>query len=178
MAFTNIRHVELDIAAHIRLTDDAILHLVSTCPFLEHLSINETTGWNRPEIVNGYITLDGLRQLLTKCPLLNHIGLVVHATNTITEAAAQSLLDSRSSFRGTFYINVMDSIIDSELSIPAIATFLAYIICRCDELILKAWGTFNCQLYPKTTVTVNRARWNNVANALDELIGYQEGAGN
>lgn len=66
MAFSNLRHMEIDLEWKVKLTSSELLVLASAWLHLEHFFINEEWGWKTP---NG-ITPDGLLHLLQACPSL------------------------------------------------------------------------------------------------------------
>ncbi|KAF8128360.1 hypothetical protein EV363DRAFT_1400550 [Boletus edulis] len=126
-AFTNLRHLHLDIEWNVELTDSELLTAVSVWPHLEKICINVQWGWN----TLGGITPNGLVQLLQTCPSLTSFSLVVDTRGYTAIPPGFKLTSSSLQF-----INVLDSFIEEE-SVPAVTAFFADTI-RAGNLY--AWG--------------------------------------
>ena len=133
LQFSNLRRLCLNIEWNVGLTDDGVLELVSKCPRLEDLRINEHWGWNS----RGGITPGGLVQLLQTRQSLRRLALLIDTRGytEIRESLASLGLTSP-----TFStLNVLSSIIEAEL-VPAIATLLSDIAaCTTNYLFFSAW---------------------------------------
>ncbi|KAF8452840.1 hypothetical protein L210DRAFT_3755795 [Boletus edulis BED1] len=132
MTFTNLRHINFNVACKVDLTDSELLTLASAWPRLEVLDINRGWGWN----TQGGITPNGLLQLLQTCPSLRWIALVIDTRGYTT--IPPSLPSLGLSMPRTLCIHALDSYIEAE-SVPAISAFLAGLIMPSSHFSLCAW---------------------------------------
>jgi len=176
MAFGNLRHLGLQVAAHVALTDSGLLELATAWPQLEHLAINYESGWNIPNRVIGGITPDGVLQLLLKCPLLNYIALAIDTRGYTTAGEALDRLPTtnfRSSLRTMFRIDVLDSIIEDE-SISAMVNWLVGIVCPYLRFNFRAWQLCSRDLYRNSVRSASEDRWKEVYHAANTILGRSE----
>jgi hypothetical protein len=159
IAFSNLRRLDLDIEWLVGLRNSELLVLASAWPQLENLLINKVWGWNRNR--GGGITPDGLLQLLQTCRSLSQIALAID-TQGYTELPPRGSSASLGlTLPPTFYIDVLDSIIEVE-SVPAVTAFFAG-IAPC------AW---NCQLASESPdVEEYTNRWIDVFRRANEAVG-------
>ncbi|KAF8123021.1 hypothetical protein EV363DRAFT_1229779 [Boletus edulis] len=139
MAFTNLRHIHLDIEWTVDLTDSELLTAVSVWPHLEKLCINVQWGWN----TLGGITPNGLVQLVQTCPSLTSFSLAVDTHGYTTIFPGCKLTSSSLQF-----INVLDSFIEEE-SVLAVTAFFADTI-RASKLY--AWAGRGMRSLPNQVV--------------------------
>ena len=157
MAFSNLRRLNFDIEWLVGLKDNELLVLASAWPQLESLYINKGWGWNWSR--GGGITPDGLLQLLHTCRSLSQIALAIDTqgyTNLPPHGSSASL---GLTLPPTFYIDVLDSIIEAE-SMPAITAFFAG-IAPC------AW---NCWLASESSDEEYTNRWIDVFGRANEAV--------
>lgn len=173
MAFSNLRYLDLHVAGHVALADDGLLELASAWPQLEHLAINNQSGWNSEETVFGGITPDGLVQLLQTCPLLYYIALVIDTRGyTIASDSALDRLPTtnlRSCLPTIFCIDVLDSMIE-ENSILAMAIWLADVVCPYTRFKFNYWDTCNYRLHSNSGGTACEY-WEEVYRAASAILG-------
>ncbi|KAF8415819.1 hypothetical protein L210DRAFT_3767970 [Boletus edulis BED1] len=162
VAFSNLRCIKLNIAWKVGLTDSDLLALASTWPYIEHLAINADFGWNTP----GGITPNGLLQLLQTCRSLSRISLAIDTQGYTEMPASGSLANPGLTLPPTFYINVLDSVIEAD-SVPAVAAFLAG-IAPCWYFYFSAWDGFEMARPPNWDVY--KDRWNDVYRLANEAI--------
>ncbi|KAF8123023.1 hypothetical protein EV363DRAFT_1455953 [Boletus edulis] len=166
MAFTNLRHIHLDIEWNVDLTDSELLTAVSVWPHLEKLCINVQWGWN----TLGGITPNGLVQLLQTCPSLTSLSLAIDTRGYTAIPPGVKLTSS--SFES---INVLDSFIEEE-SVPAVIAFFADII-RANKLYacaaIEAAAEFTDQTFDYIVVGEGFGR---LCEHSD--IGVRQGGGN
>ena len=132
MAFSSLRHIDLDVGCNVGLRDKDQLTLASAWPHLEKLSINPTFGWG----TLGGITPDGFLQLLQMRPSLKSVSLAFDVQGYTEFYQPQG--DLGFTIRSLLVIDVLDSPIELK-SVSAMASFFARI--PCFKLILRAWET-------------------------------------
>jgi hypothetical protein len=143
MAFSNLRHIELNIECNVGLTDSQALTLASAWLKLEYFLINMDWGWNSL----GGITPGGLVQLLQTCRSLSRIALALDTRGYTESRPSQSL---GLTLPPELSINVVDSIIEAE-SVPAVATFFSGIAtCVESEFFFCAWDGRSMVMLPDT----------------------------
>ena len=161
MAFTSLRHVDLNIGWGVGLTDNELLALASAWPYLQDLAINQEWGWN----TRSGITLRGLVQLLQICRSLSHVSLVL---NTRGYSDLYHSLDSPElTLPCALFIDVLDSVIEEE-SVPAIGAFFAGIAQYCTGFILISWGAVAVVGPPD--VEEYRHRWDAVCEQAEAAV--------
>ena len=165
MAFSHLRHLQLDINWSVGLTDSDLLTLTSAWPHLTHLVINDYWGWSTP----GGITPNGLAQLLWACPLLHTVALAID-TRGFTELPL-SLTDVGSTLGPRFlHINVFCSVIEA-VSVPAVVGFFAGFGARA----LVAFKVWRFEDADAALLEVYKVRWSyvnsQVKGVLDFILG-------
>lgn len=154
MAFSNLRCIKLNIEWNVGLTDTELLALVSAWPHLEHLVINAYSGWS----TLGGITPNGLLQLLHTCRSLRWIAVAIDTRGYTALPPNESQASLRLTLPPTFYINVLDSVIEAD-SVTAIAAFFAG-IAPCSNFSFSAWG--GGKMVKPLGWEVSKDRWDNV----------------
>ncbi|KAF8126759.1 hypothetical protein EV363DRAFT_1401570 [Boletus edulis] len=152
MTFTNIRHINFNVACQVDLTDGELLTLASAWPRLDVLDINRGWGWN----TQGGITPNGLLQLLQTCPSLHWIALVIDTRGYTT--IPPSLPSLGLSTLHSFCLHALDSYIEAE-SVPAIAAFLAGLM-PSSHFHLSAWERQGMAWLPNRDVC--KALWDDL----------------
>ena len=170
MAFSNLRHMELDIECNVHLTDSHVLMLASAWPKLNKLLINEAFGWNTTD----GITPGGLVRLLQTCPSLHSIALRLDRRGYTEVPASLGLTFPFKTF--FIVINVLDSVIEVE-SVPALATFFCYLRAACSSskshFGLYAWDDDDTAMMKLPNATVYAERWWDVRHKVYD--GYRWG---
>ena len=153
MALGNLRHLILNLRWNVCLTDSDLLTLASAWPYLEQLFINDDWGWQ----TSGGITPDGLVCLLQTCPSIGQLALAIDTRNYTNIPPARSPASLGLALPPSFFINVVDSVIDAA-SVPAIAAFFANIV-PSTNFTLGAWGRRLNKVYADHWIDVSfRAR--------------------
>lgn len=163
MVFDQLRCLDINIASVVKLTDDDLLELASTCTHLECLLINKEWGW---QTTDG-ITPDGLLQLLQKLGSLRHVCLVMDSRDykDISPAFQQAQIAGAIP-RIPLFMNLVDSLVHPR-SLKALSDFFAGVMQQQNAISSSCYwsGSAMADSDPWTS-TVSKALWEIVfANA-------------
>ena len=162
MAFSDLRHIELNIECNVGLTDTQLLTLASTWPKLERFLINVDWGWGSL----GGITPGGLVRLLETCRSLREVALVLDTRGYTESRPSQSL---GLTLPPEFLINLVDSVIEAE-SVPAVAAFFSDIAtCVESDFLFCAWTGASMITLPNSEEYMER--WDDVSHRVDVVLG-------
>jgi len=171
MAFSNLRHMELNIECNVDLIDGQVLTLASAWPKLEHLLINADWGWDSL----GGITLGELVQLLQTCRSLRGFALAIDTQGYTESHPSQAPASLGLTFPPEFSIDVVDSIIEAE-SVSAVATFFSGIAtCIESDFCFRAWNGEPMTRFPDCEVYIDR--WDDVYYRVDDALGRSSDSG-
>ncbi|KAF8550085.1 hypothetical protein OG21DRAFT_1488059 [Imleria badia] len=154
MAFRNLRCLKLNIEWNVSLTDTELLALASAWPRLEDLVINAYSGWS----TLGGITPNGLLQLLRTCRSLRWVALAINTRGYTALPPNESQASLGLTLPPTFYINVLDSVIEAN-SVTAVAAFFAG-IAPCSNFSFSAWR--GGKMVKPPGWEASKDRWDNV----------------
>lgn len=104
--FTGLTKLDISLACSFTLSNEQLKAMAEAWPKIEYLQLGSLLGWKTPS----NITLDGLLPLVSGCPDLEHLGIVIDASRMPTTSA--SYLGRRPVNSKTTYLQVGDSTIE------------------------------------------------------------------
>ncbi|EIW86082.1 hypothetical protein CONPUDRAFT_68692 [Coniophora puteana RWD-64-598 SS2] len=170
-SFHNLSVINISSGRTVIMDDNELIQLGDAWPKLISLSINKKYGWGKSSETSSTLTLQGVRAMLKKFPMLQTLALAVNG-NSVSNALSRGSYGSFSIER-PFRLDLLNSRISTSY-IPAVAAVLADIFPNSDARVtVHAWT----QMFEVDTdaeqwgevdpVELYRERWTSVVDTMD-----------